>query len=544
MIISLDTLDVFDKNKHYEIYKYNGFICYLQGYIFCAGKKSGSESVKEILNQYAGNGTIDFNMFYGAYRVFIIDNNSNQIIFFNDNAGNSCYYYSINENIISDSFLELSSKCESLVPNYDAITQFIHFNCIFSEETICEQIFRTEAEFYYTYRDSRIVRIKKNLKLWDTNKKYKNLHQFMDDLVCSAKGLKIASVITGGTDSRTVLSHLIALKAEFDLVISGRAQMVDVQIAKRIASHLDLPIYISDESVDAADSNWLKELFIKTDGVYGTFSLHRLYKMGIMLKQMGIQLKIGGVAGELYKNSFLNQDFPFYNYGESNTKKFYRLKINPAKFSSSYFTGTILSCKTNMEDKIIKNLFSIDKDKKRNEYFKAGAKSMKYRIITQSNSENLSISSISPFVEPEMMKLTYNANPWRLETNKWQRKEVSTYCKEIADIKTDRGLTLLNSKLQILKEFILTYLFLFKVGLKRTVFKKKQKNKVNRLESFVKGRKLLQFKLSMERCKELNILAKNIDIDDIPDILADRLMTIGLVFMKYAETVMDTKNES
>ena len=37
----------------------------------------------------------------------------------------------------------------------------------------------------------------------------------------------------------------------------------------------------------------------------------------------------------------------------------------------------------------------------------------------------------------------------------------------------------------------------------------------------------------MDKCKQLGILNKHIDIEEIPDALADRLMTIGLVFMKF-----------
>lgn len=133
-------------------------------------------------------------------------------------------------------------------------------------------------------------------------------------------------------------------------------------------------------------------------------------------------------------------------------------------------------------------------------YFRAGLEVLRYRIITLSNSSNLSIPSISPFTEINILKLTYNKNPWKLEMNKWQRREVTTYCPEIADIKTDRGLTLINTRNQIFKEFIQTYVFLVRVGLKKTIFRNRQNTSTKRLEIYTKGRELQEFKMAMAKC--------------------------------------------
>lgn len=532
MIFSLRDKSIISDNCYKVIHKDN-VVCYFRGFLYCIKNKSGSKGIDVLINQYIENKKVNFDEFYGAYHVILLDMLSNKVIFFADNAGQCCFYYNMEKGMISDSFLQLSSAIEYISPNYEAITQFIHLDCIYGNNTICNEVLRTDAMYYYVFDNYNFIIKRKVLNIWERECKYQNLHDFMADMIFAAKDLKAVNIITGGTDSRTVLSHMISLGTKFELAISGDSEMVDVQIAKKIADRLNIKIYISDEKVNVADKGWLKKLFISTDGVTGTFSRYRLHKKNLMLKQLGMELELGGVGGELYKNSFLNQDFPFYNSGEINKRKFYKLKINPSNFGTRYLTDRILNCLNHMEQKVTEELFSNEHGQKKNVYFRIGSKILRYRMVTLTNSNNLSISSVSPFVEIDMMKLTYNKNPWTLEMNKWQRNEVSKYCPEIADIKTDRGLTLNNSKKQIFKEIILSYKFLIQMGLKRILFMKIQKQSTEKLDIYIKGRELKEFTMAINKCIELDILKMDIDIDQIPDNLADKLMTIGLVFMNY-----------
>lgn len=532
MVFNIFNLEINDNDNCYEILQKDKIVCYYRGFLYSRKKKSGIESAELLLNQYVEKGQIDFNKFYGAYHFIIIDKDKKNTIFFGDNAGNCCFYYNNEIGMISDSFLELSSCSLKISPNYEAITEFIHFNCIYSDKTICKEILRTDAMNYYESKNNIITIKSKDLVIWNNEFEYEGLNEFMADTLYSADGLKIVDIITGGTDSRAVLSHLVSLGGNFELAISGRPQMRDVQIAKEIAEKLNKEIHISDEDVINSDEKWLKELFISTDGVTGTFSRYRLYKKNLMIKRLGFQLEFEGVAGELYKNSFLNQDFPFYKGKDINKNKFYKIKVNPSYFNSKYLSDNIIRHLSQMEHNITSRIFNGENGEKSKVYFRVGSKIIRDRLIALSNSDNLSTPSISPLLEIDMIKLVYNVFPWKLEMNKWHRNEVSRNCPTIARIRTDRGITLRNSKMSIIKETILSYTFLFKVGLKRILHAKKEAN-IERLEIFVKGRELPEFTLSMNKCKELDILNKEINIEEIPDNLADRLMTVGLVFMKF-----------
>lgn len=529
MIFDIEYLKISDYNN-YKVIQKNNIICYLRGFIYYSGKRAGKESIDILLDKYIITNKIDLNYFYGAYHIIIIDKSSRQTVFFGDNAGNCCFYYNEKMKLISDSFLELCKATKSITPNYNAITEFLYFNCIYSENTICKEILRTNPRKHYSLIDSTIKAMSKKLFLYDKKIKYENLNQFMKDLLYAADGLKIIDIITGGTDSRTILAHLLSIGAQFDLAISGRDEMIDVQIAKKICEKLNKKLYISDEDINEIDNKLLVDLFIRSDGVYGYFSRYRLHKKILMLEKMGTQLELGGVCGELYKNSFINQDFPFYRIGSVKKEKYYKMKINPLKFPKTILGEKMYLDELDVRENVLNNIFDKDGGEKSQQYFRAGIRVMQYRMVTLSNTNNLSIPSISPFAEIDVMKLTYYENPWNLELNKWQRKEVSKYYPEISDIKTNRNITLINSTNQILKELISSYLFLMRIGLKRLFQITSNQTITKELNIFIKGRRLKEFELSMKKCKELGILSQNCVLDHIPDNLANRLMTIGLVF--------------
>jgi hypothetical protein len=128
------------------------------------------------------------------------------------------------------------------------------------------------------------------------------------------------------------------------------------------------------------------------------------------------------------------------------------------------------------------------------------------------------------------MPLAYNEKPWNLELNRWQRHEVSRYCPQIASIPTDRGTTLKDKKMSMLKEFLRTYLFLFRMGISRVLKFKKRILIRNINNDFSKIREMEIFNIAIDTTREIGILNENVNSEDIPDSIADKLLTIALVF--------------
>lgn len=130
--------------------------------------------------------------------------------------------------------------------------------------------------------------------------------------------------VTGGVDSRSVLAHLLANGVRPALTVTGPPDHPDVCLAGKIADVLgqELTVFSDAPEGDA----WLQEAIRQADGMAGVCGAYRLAKQSGGLAARGIALKFGGGAGELYKNSFLNQDFPFYG-GKPDWKRFLRFKV-------------------------------------------------------------------------------------------------------------------------------------------------------------------------------------------------------------------------
>ncbi len=522
-------LNKIDCLANYSVVKYKNLICYYKGFIYKAGLKSGKESIEELLKEYESTHILNLKGFYGSYRVVIEDTIKDMTIFFGDNAGSCCFYYDESSGTLSDSFLQVIKHSRILLPNYEAITEFLSFSCIYGEETICSGVFRTNPLKYYLLEKNKIVEKEKDFIKLEENHRYANLHEFMIDLVHASAEIAKAVVITGGTDSRTILSHLVSRQIDFNLIISGGEDTADVKIARTISSKLEKKLYVSHVKTENLDESEIRRLFLRTDGVFGFYSRLRLHQKSNMLEKLGVGIEIGGVGGELYKNSFLNQDFPFLCTGSVNKERFYKLKIRPYYLDPHFFTEVIENSKNKMKNRVLRKLFSDSSAPKYQTYFKAGIRAIQYRMITLTNSSSFTIPIISPFTEIDVMSLPFNDNPWKLELNQWQRREVSAYCHQIAQIKTDRGLSLKDSKISLIKDFLSTYSFLIKVGLSRILVKKRNVTPGS-LVGFDMLREKEFFTKAIYKCKELNILREDVHVDGISDELADRLLTIGMVF--------------
>lgn len=516
----------------YNNIRYNHLKCYYNGFIYKSGFMSGEESIEEFLKDYCFTKSVNLDGFYGSYRIIIEDINEGELIFMGDNSGSCCFYYDNNTMNFSESFIDITTRANNLIPNYNSITEFLSFNCIYSDEMICKDIYRTNPSEYYIIKDKKLLKKEKSFLSVSNRNRYKSLSEFIDDFVKASKNTRKAAVITGGTDSRTILSHLVSKNVDFDLFISGKEESEDVKIAKEISFKLNKKLYISDDDIKNidVDRDELKKLFMSTDGVYSLLSKHRLYRKNYMLNELGAEIEIGGISGELYKNSFLNQDFPLYNLGTVNKTKFYKMKINPDNFNEEFFTNNINIVKKSMKERILKNLFIDISNKKYNTYFNAGIKALQYRMITVTNSSSFNTPIFSPLAEIDVMALSYNLKPWKLELNKWQRYEVSRYCPQIAKIKTDRGTTLDYNLTSLSREFIGTYAYLIKVGIARIFRTRNSSENIKKIEGLYKIKANEISLKAVNKCKELEILKKDVEVELIPDILLDRILTIAMIF--------------
>lgn len=434
--------------------------CVYAGFLVYGEYSAGDESARALLADFA-RGAPDFNALLGSFRVHIHNGETGERVFFGDNSGACRYYYDARGNF-AESFLDALALQGDKKPDYPAIAQFLRFGCIYSERTQCEGVLRTDPDDYYIAKDGRVYARSKGLTPLYEAAPYEDMHSLMERLTGAAKGLKNIAVITGGTDSRAVLAHLMALNVPLELAVSEQEGAgADVEIAKEIAAALKLPLHIAPRSARP-----LPERIAACDGVSPLSPRDDLLQKSLMLAELGFELEFGGVAGELYKNSFINQDFPFYG-GQPDYNKFYRYKVDTAGPVPVALTGPALADKMDALSRGELELIAGARayTPKARAYNELGYKIMQCRAATVTNSASRFYALANPLLERGCAALVRDKSPYSLEMQAFQRGEIVKFCPGIMDIKTDRGNSCNPARMR--RDFLNNYAFLARVAFKR-----------------------------------------------------------------------------
>jgi len=494
----------------------------VEGLFMYKNNTSVYESVKCFVNEFVKKNN-DFNECYGAFRISIKREDKKQEIYFADNSGMMRFYINTNNNKVFGSLLE-AVPTEKRRPNYPAIAQFISYGCIYGNETIDETIVLSDPNCFYQCNEDNIVEKTKQLEpLSKPHNSDMSLQSLVSKAVMHCPD-KIGCTITGGVDSRTVLANLVSIGVKPELAITGNELQSDVKIAKIIADKLKLNLSIISDDIDEDD--WLENTISAADGQAGICSIYRLDKLARFLNNKEIILQFGGLAGEMYKNSFINQDFPFY-FGRPRWKRFYKYKVGTFDIDRSLFAKETMQEIDRLPSTITKWLENHKGQTKSEAYLNAGYEIMQARCHQIINMFENHATIYNPLMERRMAQYAFGKNPYLLDMQAFQRHEVSSRCDTIKSVETDRGLTCDYKRRKT--EFIKSNLFLIKVALNRMAFRKKIDIRIDRC--FETGHKGQDFIKALAVTQKMGILCNDIDFETIPSGIADRLFTLGLFFL-------------
>ena len=482
---------------------------------------SVSDAVRKFLTDYL-SGKPDFDECSGVYRIGI--RGGELELYFADNSGMMRFYINQSDRQLYTSLIAAQKQAGKKTPNYPAIAQFLSYGCVYGCETVDESVFLSDPNLYYLRENGRLAEKPKNLKPLTEYRTEEtvSLNELIGKAVKHCEG-DIGCTITGGVDSRAVLANLISTGVKPKLSITGYPEHEDVIIARKIADILGLDITVVSDELEEAD--WLEHSVKAADGQEGICGIYRLDKLGRVLQGNGVGVQFGGVAGELYKNSFINQDFPLYA-GKPNWQRFYKYKVGtfdiPRKFCGEKI-GKELDA---LPERVIPWLETHQGKNKACAYLEAGFEIMQARANLVVNMFSNFTTSYNPLMERKLAAGSCNVSPYKLEMQAFQRREVSEYCPQIMDVKTDRNLTASYRKRYA--DSLKSYAFLIKVASQRVLSREKIDIRVDRC--FEEGHKTEAFRSAIETSKRLGLLNREIKAEEIPTGLADRLFTIGNMF--------------
>lgn len=495
----------------------------VEGLFLYGDYDAGNESMSFFLSALQQN-SVNFDDCIGSYRVHITCPDGKEI-YFSDNAGVMRWYLHQNSGKVFSRLSDIPAALRH--PDMPSIAQFLWFGCIYETGTLVENVIKSDPECFYVLQDGAILSQSKNLTPLEQLAGGEDaLERYMRRILRATNGTEtIGCTITAGTDSRSILAHLKANGVHPLLSITGTETHPDVQTAQKIAAALEEELLVISGLSSGFD--WIASTEEEVDGQAGICGAFRLLEQFRTIEKRGITLQFGGGAGEFYKNSFINQDYPFYK-GKPNWQRFLKMKVITYDFPKHICGEALLPEIERVPAVLLQNVSAHDGGTKASAYLSAGYRILQARASTVSVMENRHVVTCNPLLERSVVAPMLRKDPYRLEMQSYQRTQVAQYCPEIMDIPTDRGLTLNPEKIR--SETLKSLLFLLSVAFGRILRRKKATGRVDPI--FASGLKSEDYSKAVDQCKQLGILDPHLSVDHIPDSIADRIFTVGQFFRK------------
>lgn len=383
----------------------------------------------------------DFISLLGNYIVFICNSNNNTVICFGDNSGMLKPY--ISKNICSNSFLEISKTASDKSLNYDGIVEWLHFKAIYGNKTLLKGVTRLErGNYFISRRNSYCVKTKNLPRLEFPPDNPYGINKLFDAFSLATSGLNIALDITGGLDSRLILSQLESRNCKYQLYISGAPDHPDTTIGQEIASILKKEHNLVQHKNVPYTSNLIESLVNISDGQVDALWFPRISNYLNVMKQNGIELNLSGIGGEGHKDSHWVQDFPFLNQKVSHILRYYNLRMKGIQYPHNILSERILDRSKLIDESMLEELSKYVLSSNTKTY-----DNIYFNFICQAyGSMNLSaraktLPCYAPLMEFELLRNSFSLPRYSRIFSNQHRKHITSSCKKVSTLKTTSGAT-------------------------------------------------------------------------------------------------------
>jgi asparagine synthetase B (glutamine-hydrolysing) len=272
-----------------------------------------------------------------------------------DNSGlYQCFY---SDQAISSSFLDLASFHQLRASDLDSetVVEFLHFGNINFDRTFFPCIRKLSAE--------RIARISpatgisfvdKSLPSFDVPTSY-SLEDFLRDFAASVSTEKVSVDLTGGMDTRIIAILLHYFGLPFETAIRGDEQNLDVQIAYEVAETLGKDLQVCHPRIDTLEDDLPGVLNI-CDGLMNVVTAFGSLQLQYERAERGITLMVGGGGGELFRDHYWLQDFPFYSRSTPNLRRFCNLRLLPTDPDHTLLAAKYREVSTGYRQRLLRDL--------------------------------------------------------------------------------------------------------------------------------------------------------------------------------------------
>lgn len=512
--------------KNYEI-NYSGIVIYKSCF--------GNVAIEKFIQNEIINDEIAFSNLRGNFIIELKNILSNETIYFTDNSG--IYRIYIYENIVSDSFLMLAKQIdtENLTLDHDKIIEFLHLGFIHFDKTFLSEISILPKDEYCLLNANGELRVFNKKLPYLGDKVEIDFDKELSSALQALSGSKNISIdLTGGIDSRLLVAYSTVLNLDFETAISGMPSNSDVKIAKIISKEIAKPFYPNFHTNNGIQYQVLKEIFCLVDGQIDVIGFHRNYQFIKDREKRNINLQVSGVGGELYKDFWWLQDFPFYNKSKSNIPKLFDFRIQGIAFPHDILGNDLKALSQNYRTNIIKELnhFKLNSNTKTydNIYynFKMRGIASAYLFCTSKF-----FNVYAPLLEYDFVRYAYGLKRRKRFFNNFHRQLITQKNKALANIKTTEGVScsdnFFRKWLDVFGYINNKTIRIIKIILRKIVNKNLLQESPNNPLVYNDFKKLNELSEIEQLLKKHDVINKSTVLGNLPIAILGRLVTIGLL---------------
>ena len=382
----------------------------------------------------------DFNRVYGFFRLIILDKTKNRYILVGDNSGSQYFYFDESNKRFSDSFIALRKQINNPTLDYSAISELFTLGAILGEDTIVKEIKKSDSNYYFIVENNCIKKLSKKLVPFNKIDKFDNsFEQIMRKLLSKIKPDRIGAVLTGGTDSRVILSYLYYAGIRPELFLTGHKDNPDVTIAEEISEKLGLKLEVIDP--DDENDDKLKTGYFFLDGAYDAVLSYRHYLKLKSVVHKKLSFEFGGLGGEFYKNDACHPII----YGLCGYKQhsYYYKTILKRNIKYLSFWGSDLIKGYERDYAKLDEISKLSDEESRflSKCNRVFFELLKARGGSITNAYSAVCCKVDPLMDRNLIAVSSQTSSLRHDFKLWQKRLINKYCEKIAEIRTDQSFT-------------------------------------------------------------------------------------------------------
>lgn len=507
-------------------------ICW-RGLVFKSGLPAGTETVREL----AGVPEKDIPQLAarlkGAYFVAMHCKDSNNAYAFVDPNGMYHAYHS--PWAVGTSFLEIIGREELGANDVDpeALVEFLQFGRLHEDRTFFSSIRKIRAKEVLRYNGVGPAESLPKPVPDISQPPQRSFDALMQDFVTALRRESVSVDITGGADSRLVATALAYFGLPFEMATAGRPGIPDLEIGARVAETLGRPFYPTYHT--AAHTDW-NQIFRLSGGMVDVSKISRMMQLLESRKSRGITVAVSGACGELFREFWWMQDFPFYARRKPQLERLFSLRMATLPFDHSILAARYRTISETYRTKLLHRIrqFAVSSNRRTYDrvYFYFQLPSLGGSYVTAS----VNLLKIGlPYVDPEVIQIGYHLPLMQRVFNHFHRAATTRFSPEAARLPTTEAGVSSTSGILPFSADLSKYLvdrskrLAKKIGqqvLRKTFFQESSDDPT----VFEELRRLVIREKSAQILADHGVLNRSFHAGELPSAYLGRLFTLGELF--------------